>query len=62
MHKSKPKMPPAPKPPPELTDEEIAAQKRAVRERERKRKGRQSTILTGKLDGPNVGRKTLLGQ
>jgi hypothetical protein len=62
MHKSKPKLPPPPAPPPELSDEEIEAQRRLVRERDRKRKGRASTILTGQMDEPSVGKKTLLGQ
>lgn len=61
-HKSKPKMPPPPPPPPELTDEEVGAQRRLARERERKRKGRASTILTGQMDEPRIGKKTLLGQ
>lgn len=62
MHKAKPKLPPPPQPPPELSDEEVAAQGRLVRERDRKRKGRASTILTSRMDEPTTGKKTLLGQ
>lgn len=62
MHKAKPKLPPPSAPLPNLSDNEIEAQRRKVREVERKRKGRSSTMLTGQLSEPKIGRKTLLGQ
>jgi hypothetical protein len=66
MKKSKPpKLPPPLPPPPAAVDENIEDQRRLQRSRERKRRGRSSTILTGPsgaLGQAPVQRKTLLGQ
>jgi hypothetical protein len=66
MKKSKPpKLPPPLPPPPTLTDADVEDQRRLQREKERKRRGRSSTILTGPLGAAGqapVQKKTLLGQ
>lgn len=59
-----PKLPAAPGPAPDLTDEVVQAAARSERMKTRIGQNRRSTFLTGAMgdsSAPNLGRKSLLG-